>query len=173
MLEVFQRKSLRKLNNKYTFKNLSAVTLQTLSKNDMYKVLEWRNNYFVRSMMNDSKKISKKDHILFIDFLKNEKNMFYYKVDDIGVIYLTKLNEELPFLGLYVNLDNPTNRKGTILLEFILYLAFEKLKLKDLGLEVKMTNVKAIKLYYRAGFEKVEEKDGNLIMKLNNEFIGE
>ena len=130
------------------FKNFTNLSV---SERDL--VLEWRNNYSVRSQMQDTRMISHEEHYKFIDKLKTDRRNQYYLAslkNPIGVIYLNNIEKTKAEIGIYVDPNNIGKGLGKrVLQEFII-----TLDLNNIYLKVKESNVPAIKFYEKIGFKR-------------------
>lgn len=157
--------------------NIELINFINLSLKDKFLVLEWRNNDLVRKWMFNSDLISKKNHLEFIQSLKNNqvKEYFLVKKDrkKIGVIYFINKNDNDKSLefGIY---SNPHIKKtGKTLMSIICSYAFGKLKFERLIAKVFYDNKKAINLYKYQGFKQFNFKNITrkkiVCMELQNE----
>jgi UDP-4-amino-4,6-dideoxy-N-acetyl-beta-L-altrosamine N-acetyltransferase len=109
--------------------------------------------------MYDSKPISEEHHLKFVEHLKENRSKAYFLVEDLGVIDFIRIDGEFAEIGLY---SNPEKfGVGEKLMEAILSFPY-----KHLYLEVFEENYKAIELYKKFEFEKIEtkSKDGKQIV---------
>jgi len=132
-----------------------------LSLDEHKKILKWRNSEYVSKWM-INKHISLDEHLNFVKSLKNS-NKLYFLVDDIGVIYFI-LKDDYAEIGLYKNPDK--NRVGKILMKKIIDYGFNYLKLDKLILYVFENNKKAISLYEKFGFKKIDKRENIIKMEL-------
>jgi UDP-4-amino-4,6-dideoxy-N-acetyl-beta-L-altrosamine N-acetyltransferase len=115
--------------------------------------------------MYNKEKISLKNHLEFIEKLKEKNDKIYLKVDDIGIVNF--FIKDIVEIGIH---KNPEKQKvGKKLLEFAINYAFNELKAKKIILYVFEDNVKAINLYKKFGFIEVDKKDNLIKMELKNE----
>ena len=128
-------------------------------------VLKWRNSKNVQKWMH-TKNISLKEHLEFIENLKDSKSKNYFLVLDdksyLGVIYLVE-----NYLGLYANPDK--KGVGDLLLKQIIDFAFKQKNLPLIKAEVFKDNLRAIKLYKKHKFKLIKENNKLLIMELIKE----
>jgi len=139
---------------------------QDLSLEEKKEVLKWRNHPEIRKWMYNKEKISLKNHLEFIEKLKEKSDKIYLKVDELGVVNFFIKNDIIE-IGIH---KNPNKQKvGKILLEFAINYAFNELKAKKIVLYVFEDNTKAINLYKKFGFVEVAKKDNLIKMELKNE----
>ena len=144
---------------------MKLTKFQDLSIEEKKEVLNWRNHPEIRKWMYNKEKIPLKNHIKFIEKLKEKNDMIYLKVDDLGVVNFLKKNNTIE-IGIH---KNPHKQKvGKKLLEFAINYAFNELKAKKIVLFVFEDNVKAINLYKKFGFIEVDKKDNLIKMELKN-----
>ena len=137
-----------------------------LDYDEKLMILEWRNHSEISKFM-INKKIKLKEHLNFINSLKENKTKLYFLVDDIGVIDFTNITDKKADIGLY---KNPNKQKvGSVLMKHIIDYGFNVLGLEKLVLYVYENNQKAINLYKKFNFKIVDKKDNLLKMELLNE----
>ena len=137
-----------------------------LNYDEKLMILEWRNHPNISKFM-INKKVGLDEHLNFINSLKKSKTKKYFLVDDIGVIDFNNITGEKADIGLYKNPKK--NRVGKVLLQTLIDYGFNELKLKKLILYVYENNLKAINLYKKFNFKKVDKKDNLIKMELINE----
>ncbi len=136
-----------------------------LDYDEKLMILEWRNHSETSKFM-INKKIELKEHLNFINSLKENKTKLYFLVDDIGVIDFTNITDKKADIGLY---KNPNKQKvGSILMKHIIAYGFNVVGLEKLILYVYENNQKAINLYKKFNFKIVDKKDNLLKMELLN-----
>jgi UDP-4-amino-4,6-dideoxy-N-acetyl-beta-L-altrosamine N-acetyltransferase len=137
-----------------------------LNYDEKLMILEWRNHSEISKFM-INKKVELKEHLNFINSLKENKTKLYFLVDDIGVIDFTNITDKKADIGLY---KNPNKQKvGSVLMRYIIDYGFNVLGLEKLVLYVYENNQKAINLYKKFNFKIVDKKDNLLKMELLNE----
>ena len=137
-----------------------------LDYDEKLMILEWRNHPSISEWM-INKKVELKEHLNFINSLKENKTKLYFLVDDIGVIDFTNITDKKADIGLY---KNPNKQKvGSVLMKHIIDYGFNVLGLEKLVLYVYENNQKAINLYKKFNFKIVDKKDNLLKMELLNE----
>jgi len=145
---------------------MKYTKFQDLSLDEKKEVLKWRNHPEIRKYMYNKKLISLKEHLQFIESLKENKNKIYLKIEDLGVVNFL-IKNDLVEIGIH---KNPNKQKvGKVLMEFALKYAFEVLHAKKSVLFVYENNKKAINLYKKFGFKIVDKKDNLIKMELRYE----
>lgn len=142
--------------------NIILKNFVLLEKYEHERILELRNNEFIRNNMKSNKRIELKDHLFWIESLKKNKLNIYYVViqDDIivGAIYITNINYKNKNCnwGLYFKKKiNPFISSITTYL--IIDKIFLDLKLDILNLEVNKLNTSAYKFDLSFGFNIYDE----------------
>ena len=136
-----------------------------LDYDEKLMILEWRNHSETSKFM-INKKVELKEHLNFINSLKENKTKLYFLVDDIGVVDFINITDKKADIGLY---KNPNKQKvGSVLMKHIIDYGFNVLKLEKLILYVYKNNQKAINLYKKFNFKIVDKKDNLLKMELLN-----
>ena len=147
------------------YKNYKMKNFVDLDEYEKKEILKWRNHLDISKYML-SKNISLKEHLKFIESLKQNNKKQYFLVKDIGVIYFT-IYKNYVEIGLY---KNPAKTKvGKILLNEAINYAFNNLNAKKIVLYVFEDNTKAINLYKKFGFIETNKKDNIIKMELKNE----
>ncbi len=161
LLEKFDEKKFEnELSAMVDFLQTGLINFTQLTKKQKLDILEWRNNPSIRRWMLDKEPIEPKDHLSFIDSLKNRSDRLYFLVktreEPIGVIDFTQIdkNKKCAHIGLYTKPS--THGKGKLLMQKIMEFGYDNLGLETLIAEVYDTNDKAINLYKRFGFKPTE-----------------
>lgn len=154
-------------------------TDMTLDEKKM--ILNWRNDNTIKQWMYDTTDISLESHLNYINSLESSKTKQYMAVKKenqyIGVVYFTNIDfkNKSTYFGLYANPFEKIAGVGRILEEICIKYAFDMLKLSKLKLEVFSDNKKALNLYKKYKFEKVDTKIINskdvICMELNKNAI--
>jgi UDP-4-amino-4,6-dideoxy-N-acetyl-beta-L-altrosamine N-acetyltransferase len=143
--------------------DLGKVTVKNfihLTQKEKETVRRWRNCRYVRDWMHAEHIISETEHLKFIENLKKDGKNFYWLVKHktgryLGVIYLQRVDFQYgnAYLGIYKNPFSKQFGIGTLLMDCLMKIAFNRLKLHTLKLEVIKDNRKAIHLYRKIGFK--------------------
>jgi UDP-4-amino-4,6-dideoxy-N-acetyl-beta-L-altrosamine N-acetyltransferase len=114
--------------------------------------------------------IAKESHLSYIDSLKERSDRLYFLVkkegSSIGVIDFTSIDykRKQANIGLY---SNPNIRGvGSDLMYIIIEYGFKKLKFSRLISEVFEENIRAISLYEKFGFNRINKKENLIVMEL-------
>lgn len=160
------------MKNKVSLINFIDLTLK-----EKKIILKWRNSSNIKQWMYDNNDISLDNHLEFIRKLQYSTDKLYFLVKSIdkyiGVVDFTNINNKNKSseIGLYANIE--LKGIGDILLNSICEYAFSGLQLNYLIVEVFVDNNKAISLYKRFNFKKINQKVVNnkkvICMELINE----
>lgn len=146
------------LRSNFTFGRCKAVHFCALTPKQSEDVRRWRNHPEISRYMYNQEPISIQAHQNFIKGLQQSTTRSYWAVFDdergIGTMSLTRINlvHAFAFLGININPDCFGTGSGTKILELLEFIAFEKLELHSLRLEVFEHNKRAIAFYERNGF---------------------
>ena len=154
---------------------IELLPFESLNSIQKKMVLDWRNDKRVSFWMYNQDSISLKNHLSFIDRLKDDdtKRYFLVKKDelDLGVIDLCEIKIDSAHGGLYQNPE--LKGYGKVLLSELVKFAFNELKIKKLFLEAYENNKRALKLYKKMGFVEVKNATFNSKKLISLELINE
>ncbi|WP_456392304.1 UDP-2,4-diacetamido-2,4,6-trideoxy-beta-L-altropyranose hydrolase [Nitratifractor sp.] len=147
----------------------TTIDFPAMDESQKRRVLEWRNDPKVRKWMYNRSPISWKDHLRWIEGLRDQETRRYWLVQraesDIGIIDLVDIDpkSKRANIGLYAD---PERRGEGVFLMLILMKKAEEVGLKTLRAEVFAENLRAIQLYRFFGFEEQSLKrvDGREII---------
>ncbi|PWB52631.1 MAG: UDP-4-amino-4,6-dideoxy-N-acetyl-beta-L-altrosamine N-acetyltransferase [Candidatus Methanoperedenaceae archaeon] len=146
------------LKKNIELKYAELINFINLNDDEKEMIRNWRNHENVRNMMYSDHIITIEEHSKFIAGLRNDiKNSFWIvrrNRENIGVISLNRvdLKNSNAYIGIYTN--PYLSGMGGLLIECLKKLAFDKVKLHTLKLEVIEENERAIHFYKKAGFEE-------------------
>jgi UDP-2,4-diacetamido-2,4,6-trideoxy-beta-L-altropyranose hydrolase/UDP-4-amino-4,6-dideoxy-N-acetyl-beta-L-altrosamine N-acetyltransferase len=174
IIKNFEKETFHKSIDKFIkCQSIELINFTELTNDEKLMVLEWRNHSEVRRWMFTEEPIEKENHLSYIDSLKARSDRVYFLVkkegDPIGVIDFTAIDvkKEQADIGLYANVN--VKGVGSNLMHTIIEYGFEQLNVKRLISEVYKENTKAIALYERFGFKKIDKKEKVIVMELKNE----
>lgn len=136
---------------------LELKNFTQLNTKEIALVLRWRNHADVAKFMKQ-KSITQKEHLGFIESLKNDDTKEYFLVFEnaipLGVIdFIAIVREESCEFGIY---QSPFLKGyGEVLMRAVLEYAFNVLKVQELRACAFCENIKAIELYLRFGFKMI------------------
>ena len=133
--------------------SVELVDFSDLNEEQKSLVLSWRNDEAISKFMR-TKTITQKEHLGFLEELKESKDKRYFLLfrdkKPLGVIYFTNITADDCEFGLY---SNPSLKGvGNLLLKYIKLYAFNTLKISNLYARAFNFNNKAICLYLKNGF---------------------
>ncbi|WP_425449711.1 UDP-4-amino-4,6-dideoxy-N-acetyl-beta-L-altrosamine N-acetyltransferase [Dethiothermospora halolimnae] len=143
-------------------KSISFYNIFDLDNKYKEKLLEWRNQKFVREKMFNSDIIQKRDHYRFLKEAKKNKQkkiyIAFYDNKPFGVLnydYFSKENS-IEF-GFYLIDETYINSGFGIVLEYaLLEHGFNNLNLDNVHCRTKLSNNKVVNLHSKFGFETKE-----------------
>lgn len=144
----------------------SIIDLKSVVIGDAKYILELRQNPQLNTFIS-STSINLDDQIVWIDnYLKREAELkeFYFIVknkdnNSCGTVRIYNVNAEKKECtwGSFMLDENRPDRASYEVITLSLDFAFEVLKLKKVLLDVRKENKKAIHIYEKAGFKKINE----------------
>ena len=146
-----------KLKNNFEFDEIKIVNFINLTDAEKEMVRNWRNNKDIRRWMYQDHMISRKEHLGFLNQIKQNNKNFWWLVyggnEPLGVIYLVRCDFENRngYLGIYS--DPKKSGNGKILMDCLKKLAFEVAGFHTLQLEVMENNGRAVNFYKKSGFK--------------------
>jgi UDP-4-amino-4,6-dideoxy-N-acetyl-beta-L-altrosamine N-acetyltransferase len=150
---------------------IKVLNFKNLNKNEIEKILEWRNDPIVREFSNNHEEITINEHSSFVGKLKINKSREYYFVnlqtdfvEGGGVIHFNDITETEATIGLYKNFKSTMHQVGELLMDLIMIIAKQK-RLKKLKLDVLKNNGRALVLYGRYKFRIIEEDEHSYYME--------
>lgn len=155
--------------------DIKLINFIDLNLEEKNMVLSWRNHPNIKKWMYTTDDILLKEHLDFINSLRNKKDKLYFVVrqndEYIGVINFINITLNTLDMGIYAK--STKKGVGNILLEEIIKYSFESLKVKKILAEVFEENNKAINLYKKFNFKQTDKRIVNrqkvICMELKNE----
>lgn len=145
------------MENHFFIKDMEIINFINLNKDDILEVFKLRNHPDIAKWM-FHESFSLQEHFNFIDMLKKDKTKFFYLLKQknviLGVVSLVRVDflNKKSYAGIY---KNPIFSKvGDKILRVLEEIAFERMQLQTLILEVFSNNCKAISCYERNGYIK-------------------
>jgi UDP-2,4-diacetamido-2,4,6-trideoxy-beta-L-altropyranose hydrolase/UDP-4-amino-4,6-dideoxy-N-acetyl-beta-L-altrosamine N-acetyltransferase len=174
IIKNFEKETAHKSIEKFIKSQSIELTHFTeLANDEKHMVLEWRNHPEVRQWMFTKEVIAKESHLSYIDSLKERTDRVYFLVkkedNPIGVIDFTSIDtqKKQADIGLYANPN--IKGAGKDLMDIIIEHGFKKLKLDRLVSEVFEENLRAIALYEKFGFKRIDKKEILIVMERRDE----
>lgn len=149
---------------KIIFKRFTSLNLE-----ENQNLLEIRNSDYVRFHMENSNKIEYKDHLQFIEKLKNSSSIYFSVILDsqiIGAVYVNQINGN-NYLGLYFKEEiNPLiSSISTFLFLDYIFLNIHQ----NLQSFVKKENSMAFSFNKNFGFELYKEDENYFYLELEKQ----
>lgn len=146
----------------YNFGDIQALNFVSISSQEKEMIRQWRNDEKIRVWMFRPKIISIKEHDNFINkLIDDDQNLYWLVVNKssneyYGVINLNNIDSinKNAYVGIYLNPEKIKSGIGHIIFNLLKKIAFEKIKLHTLKLQVIENNHRAIKFYKKSGFIK-------------------
>ena len=135
-------------------------------------ILEYRNNLRVREMMHNTQPIKEKDHLNFIEQLKNDTQNFYWAVFKknklIGAVYLNHINSNLneAFWGIFLNPKYIGTGIGVEIQFESMNLFFHEFNFKKIKSEVLKTNKDSLTIQPKFLFKNIDLENQSDSFKL-------
>lgn len=141
------------------------IILRPLRRDDIYKKLKWKpypDPLYAHYNLGEMAETQKKEW-----YLKRKKDprMLYLAIDGLNGellgflnIYDLDLENKKAKLGIYLGYEFTDKGYGTEAIKTLLPYYFEKMRFKELYLDVAALNKRAIKCYLNCGFEFVRTK---------------
>lgn len=142
-------------------REVSIINFLNLNKEEYEKILEYRNQEFVRRFSKNSDIITKEDHAKYHKLLekKDEYFAFLIKVDgkDYGVISLKKQDDDTYYTGDYLVKEDYKFEGGGIVNTICLNYICKNLGIKYLFYEILRANTRV----FRLGINKIHSQQDN------------
>lgn len=132
------------------------VSLRSVSKEDIKKIYEWRNNPRIRQKMFDTSKLNFDNHILYWNKRLADKNVFSYIIvsgsHDVGLAKLDFFDGYYE-VDIFISPDSQGMGIGTKAIKLLIKLAKKKM-IKKLVARVKPSNEASKKIFEKCGFKR-------------------
>lgn len=156
----------------FFFEGLELKNFTILDEKERVQILEMRNREDIRLWMTNPSIISIETHSSFIESLKTRDDALYFAVllEDriIGAVYLSEISKKCAYIGIYKESSCTLKGVAAKMVRSLIQIAFEKLGLERLSLEVKPDNKRAIALYQKCDFSTPKKRGDMLEMYLTN-----
>lgn len=152
------------------------ITIRPLTLNDARTSVKWRNNpeIWKWTLNSPNRKILLKDELMWVKKVIAEKDSKRFAIlaneRYIGNIQLTNIKYSESYFGIFIgDTDYWGKGIGFTATKLIIQYGFEKLGLKKIKLRVRQGNTRAIHIYSKLGFKKVNENEELIFMELSSE----
>ncbi|WP_167467145.1 UDP-4-amino-4,6-dideoxy-N-acetyl-beta-L-altrosamine N-acetyltransferase [Aquitalea magnusonii] len=163
------------MHDEINYRDFTFRPFSLLNDAEAEAVWRMRNHPDITCWMVNSEPIPLAQHLLFIKNQQNQTKNFNFLAQfnkfPVGVISLHDVDfiNQSARVGIYKNPENLTHITGADLLDGLCDIAFNHAQLHTLKLEVIASNIRAIKLYHKVGFQ--EEGLSREILKRGNQFL--
>ncbi|MFL0505705.1 UDP-4-amino-4,6-dideoxy-N-acetyl-beta-L-altrosamine N-acetyltransferase [Ureibacillus sp. 179-F W5.1 NHS] len=138
---------------------MKKAILRDIQRDDLEKVLIWRNQDFIRSVMFNNSQISYEQHIAWYNQLQQSNKrickIFSVEDKDYGVLNITNMNVESNSCewGFYIGEKNSSKGTGLFLGYTSLNYIFSTLKIRKVCAEVLESNIISRNFHKKLGFQ--------------------
>lgn len=145
---------------------MEEVALRPITLSDTDNIVRWRNSDAVRLNMCDQGLLTAEQHRNYFHEFIETKRIAQYIIEvgkkPIGTIFQKLIDKDQAEIGLFIGEDNYRGKGyGTQALDILLSIFLKECKQK-LYLKVRKTNIPALKMYRKLGFELLSE-DGYIV----------
>lgn len=130
-------------------REVSIINFLNLSKEEYEKILEYRNQKFIRKSSKNQNIITKEEHENYHKLLEKKDKFFAFliRVDDVdyGVISLKKIDEKTYYIGEYLVDELYKFEGGGVMLRFCMLYLFNIMGVKYTSYDIKTTNTRGIR----------------------------
>ncbi|OLN24028.1 UDP-4-amino-4,6-dideoxy-N-acetyl-beta-L-altrosamine N-acetyltransferase [Domibacillus antri] len=137
---------------------ISKAVLKDIEEKDLKRILEWRNQEWIRRVMYHSEEISMEQHLSWFKNLQSSETavtkLFYYDGIPYGVLNVNNIHSQHSRCewGFYIGEQNTPKGMGTILGFTALHYIFNELNIRKLCAEVIGSNQKSRAFHEKMGF---------------------
>lgn len=149
---------------------MQDLRLRKVKINDKNDLFAWRNDPVARSMSFNTEPLGIKEHEdWFKKMLKSKKKVLYIGETSghkkAGVISFNNIGQNRYEINVNVAPDCRGIGLGTLMIKEGSYKLISENKAKEILARVKLENMPSIKAFSKAGFIKINKKEGILEMK--------
>ena len=141
---------------------MEEVTLRPLTLSDTNIIVRWRNSDAVRLNMYDQRLLTAEQHRNYYlnQIVKGKVLQYVIEADSIsvGTIYCRYIDPIIAELGVFLASEKQKMGYGSTALNIFLELIRKTTSIEILRLKVLKTNVRAIRLYSKAGFKVTNDQ---------------
>jgi len=136
---------------------INAGKLRLMQKEDLRKILHWRNSERIRKNMFTDHIISEEEHLTWFNSFNREKNtylIFEFNNRPVGMVYFTDIDKynSKCYWGFYLGETGLPKGTGLLMGSLGLEFAFNDLKIRKLCSEAFAFNESSIKFHKKLGF---------------------
>lgn len=145
-------------------REIKIVNFLYLDEKKYNKILEYRNQEYIRKVSINENIISKKEHKDYLELLKKKDKYFSFLITinkkDYGVISLKKITEDTYSIGDYLVKEDYKFEGGGVVNRFCLLYICNKLNIKYITYDIKYSNTRGFRTGSIAKINSYTEKDG-------------
>ena len=145
-------------------RELKIINFLHLNEEEYAKILEYRNQEYIRKVSTSQDIISEEEHKNYLKRLKKEDEYFAFIIKndnkDYGIISLKKLSENTYNIGDYLVKEESKFEGGGVVNKFCILYLCNKLNIKHLSYDIKYSNTRGFRTGAIAKINYYEEKDG-------------
>ena len=144
-------------------RSLGSIRLRPVRQEDSRILFEWINNRELVVLNAPFRQISMVEHEQWFDSLGTRKNLAFFMIEDgdsglaIGSCQLTNIHDVHRSAELQIRIGNPDYQNkgaGSEAVRLLIEHGFDKLKLHRIMLHVFSTNLRAMHVYRKKGFQQ-------------------
>ncbi len=145
-------------------RELKIINFLYLNEDKHNKILEYRNQEYIRKVSINEGIITKEEHNHYLELLKKKDKYFAFLItnngQDYGVISLKKLSEDTYNIGDYLVKEDYKFEGGGVVNKFCIIYICNKLNIKYLSYDMKYSNKRGLRTGIIAKINSYTEKDG-------------
>ena len=137
------------------------LELQPITSDDTDDILKWRNNENVKKYFIDQREVRREDHIRWLKEKSETGRVVQFIISQnerhVGTVFLKNIDYQhrKAEYGIFIGEEDITGKGiGTAVAKRMTEYAFKELKLHKLYLRVLEDNIRAVRCYEKAGFQK-------------------
>lgn len=149
------------------------ITLRMLEEGDLPLTLSWRNNSEIRKWFKNSDEIAFDSHCRWFESYESKLDDYVFIAEHngtlVGQLAVYDIREHRAEVGRFIS-SPEMKGKGIMKQSIRVFLDFiiDAFELNEINLEVYESNVRAVAVYRKLGFETIEIKDGIMKMRLTH-----
>ncbi|MFW3341648.1 hypothetical protein [Aliarcobacter butzleri] len=145
-------------------KEIKIINFLHLEEEKYNKILEYRNQEYIRKVSTNQNIISKEEHINYLELLKKKDKYFAFLIinneQDYGIISLKKITDDTYSIGDYLVNEDYKFEGGGVVNRFCLLYICNKLNIKYITYDIKYSNKRGFRAGSIAKINSYLEKDG-------------
>lgn len=130
-------------------REIKIVNFLYLDEKKYNKILEYRNQEYIRKVSINSNLITKEQHMNYLELLKKKDEYFAFLIinndQDYGVISLKKITDDTYYIGDYLVKEDYKFEGGGVVNRFCVQYICNKLDIKYLTSDIKYSNTRTFR----------------------------